>query len=185
MSNLFEATALVVPFENLRMTDVEAVGGSSGRAAVGLIGTNVAGDYQASSFPGKWYAFIATTYDNGQTWTTINATPNDPVQSMTGVWQQGGSHDDRNLLDFNEITVDAKGRPLYGFSDGCVSEGCIAGTAPNDFTAFMRVARQTGGKPIFAAFDPNPAEPVAPKPPCLSGTRSTSESLLTWKAPDS
>ena len=29
MSALFEATALVVPFENLRMTDVEAVGGKN------------------------------------------------------------------------------------------------------------------------------------------------------------
>ena len=29
MSTLFEATALVVPFENLRMTDVEAVGGKN------------------------------------------------------------------------------------------------------------------------------------------------------------
>ena len=29
MSNLFEATALVVPFENLRMTDVEVVGGKN------------------------------------------------------------------------------------------------------------------------------------------------------------
>ncbi|WP_421954908.1 phosphoenolpyruvate synthase [Polaromonas sp.] len=29
MSNLFEATALVVPFENLRMSDVEAVGGKN------------------------------------------------------------------------------------------------------------------------------------------------------------
>ncbi len=29
MSALFDATALVVPFENLRMTDVEAVGGKN------------------------------------------------------------------------------------------------------------------------------------------------------------
>ena len=29
MSTLFEPTALVVPFENLRMTDVEAVGGKN------------------------------------------------------------------------------------------------------------------------------------------------------------
>src|SRR6478609_5654339 len=29
MSTLFEATALVVPFENLRMSDVEAVGGKN------------------------------------------------------------------------------------------------------------------------------------------------------------
>ena len=29
MSKLFEPTALVVPFENLRMTDVESVGGKN------------------------------------------------------------------------------------------------------------------------------------------------------------
>jgi len=162
--------------------EIEAVGGSSGRAAVAFLGTDRPGDYQAIGFPGKWYAFIATTYDGGQTWTTVNATPNDPVQSMTGIWQQGGSHQDRNLLDFTEITVDDKGRVLYGYSDGCVSAGCIAGSAANDFTAFMRVARQSGGKSLFASFDT--AEPVAPKPPCLSGTRDPAASHLTWKAPD-
>ncbi len=162
--------------------EIEAVGGSSGRAAVGFPGTNVAGDYQANSFPGIWYAFIATTYDGGKTWTTVNATPNDPVQSMTGIWQQGGSHQDRNLLDFNEITVDSNGRVLFGYSDGCVTSGCIAGTAANDFTAFMRVARQSGGKSLFASKDT--AEPVAPKPPCLSGTRDATASHLSWKAPD-
>src|SRR6266478_4001229 len=162
--------------------EIEAEGGSSGRAAVGFPGTDVAGDYQAISFPGKWYAFIATTYDGGVTWTTVNATPNDPVQSMTGIWQQGGSHQDRNLLDFNEITIDDKGRVLYGYSDGCVTPGCIAGTAANDFVAFMRVARQSGGKSLFASFDT--AEPAVPKPPCLSGTRDPAASHLTWKVPD-
>src|SRR5207245_3390791 len=121
--------------------EIEAVGGSSGRAAVGFLGTNVAGDYQASSFPGKWYAFIATTYNGGVTWATVNATPNDPVQSMTGVWQQGGSHDDRNLLDFNEITVDDKGHVLYGYSDGCVTEGCYVGTSANDLQGTIGVAQ--------------------------------------------
>jgi len=160
----------------------EAIGGSAGRAACGFLGTDVAGDYQSSGFPGKWYAFVATTYDEGQTWVTVNATPNDPVQSKTGIWQQGGSHDDRNLLDFNEITVDDKGRALYGYSDGCVTPGCIAGTAADDFVAFMRVARQSGGKSLFASFDT--AEPVAPKPPCLFGTRDPAASHLIWKAPD-
>ena len=160
----------------------EAIGGSAGRAACGFLGTDVAGDYQSSGFPGKWYAFVATTYDEGQTWVTVNATPNDPVQSKTGIWQQGGSHDDRNLLDFNEITVDDKGRALYGYSDGCVTPGCIAGTAADDFVAFMRVARQSGGKSLFASFDT--VEPVAPKPPRLSGTRDPVASHLTWQAPD-
>ena len=164
--------------------EIEAVGGSSGRAAVGFLGTDVNGDYQALTFPGKWYAFIATTYDGGVTWTTVNATPNDPVQSMTGIWQQGGGNQDRNLLDFNEITVDDKGRVLYGYSDGCVTVGCIAGVAANDFTANMRVARQSGGKSIYASYDVNVNEPAAPKPACLSGTRDSAASHLTWKIPD-
>ena len=159
--------------------EIEAVGGSSGRAAVGFLGTDLPGDYQALSFQGKWYAFIATTYDQGKTWVTVNSTPNDPVQSMTGVWQQGGGAQDRNLLDFNEITVDGKGRVLFGFSDGCVTEGCIAGTAANDFVAYMRVARQSGGKTLFAANDS--VEPALPKPACLSGTRDQTASFLTWK----
>jgi hypothetical protein len=162
--------------------EIEAVGGSSGRAAVGFLGTDIPGDYQALSFPGKWYAFISTTYDQGKTWVTVNSTPNDPVQSMTGVWQQGGGAQDRNLLDFNEITVDDQGHVLFGFSDGCVTEGCIAGTAANDFVAYMRVARQSGGKGLFAAKDP--VEPALPKASCLSGTRDQTASFLTWKAPD-
>jgi hypothetical protein len=166
--------------------EIEAVGGSSGRAAVGFLGTNVNGDYQANSFPGKWYAFIATTYDGGVTWKTVNATPNDPVQSMTGIWQQGGGEKDRNLLDFNEITIDDKGRVIYGYSDGCVTPECIAGAAPNDFVANLRVARQSGGKTLLASYDGNTdtTTALAPKPPCLSGTRDTSASHLTWKAPD-
>lgn len=166
--------------------EIEAVGGSSGRAAIGFLGANISGDYQAQAYPGKWYAFISSTYDGGKTWTTVNATPNDPVQSETGIWQGGGSNLNRNLLDFNEITVDAKGRVLYGYSDGCVSTGCIGGTGPNDFVAYMRVARQIGGKSLFAAYDPNTDTTTAqrPKPACLSGDRDVSGVHLSWKSPD-
>src|SRR4029077_9990580 len=122
----------------------------------------------------------------GANWTTVNATPNDPVQNMTGIWQQGGGEKDRNLLDFNEITIDNKGRVLYGYSDGCVTPACIAGAAPNDFVANMRVARQSGGKTLLASYDghTDTTTALAPKPPCLSGTRDTSASHLTWKTPD-
>ena len=101
---------------------------------------------------------------------------------MAGIWQQGGGKTQRNLLDFNEITVDDKGRVLYGYSDGCVTAGCIAGTAPNDFVAFMRVARQSGGKGLYSRFDV--AEPAKPKAPCLSGSRDAFGAHLTWKLPD-
>lgn len=161
----------------------EAIAGDAGRAACGFYGTNVAGNYESGTFAGVWYAFIATTYDEGRTWVTVNATPNDPVQRATGIWQQGGDGEngDRNLLDFNEITLDSKGRVLYGYSDGCHSAACIGGT-PGDRGAYMRVARQFGGKTLFASQDI--AEPVAPKPACLSGTRDSTGSSLTWKAPD-
>jgi Bacterial Ig domain/Dockerin type I domain len=183
--------------------ETEAVGGSAGRAACGFLGTNTAdtagSTYENGNFQGVWYAFIATTYDQGRTWVTVNATPNDPVQNHTGIWQQGGSGEngDRNLLDFNEITIDDKGRVLYGYSDGCHTDTCIqgnnlgSGLAPNvdrgpylERGAFMRVARQSGGKPLLSQFDPNPAEPTVPKPPCLSATRDCAASHLSWKAPD-
>jgi hypothetical protein len=169
--------------------ETEAVGGSAGRAACGFIGTNVpdstGATYENGNFTGVWYIFIATTYDEGRTWVTVNATPNDPVQNHTGIWQGGGSGEngDRNLLDFNEITVDDKGRVLYGYSDGCHSLTCIQGdNSANERGGYMRVARQFGGKPLLSQFDVT--EPTVPKPPCLSGTRDAGGVHLSWKAPD-
>ena len=97
------------------------------------------------------------------TWTTVNATPNDPVQSMTGIWQQGGGATDRNLLDFNEMTIDDKGRVLYGYSDGCVTEAASRARRVTTYTAFMRVARQNGGRSLFASNDAN-TDTTAPPP---------------------
>jgi hypothetical protein len=169
----------------------EAVGGSAGRAACGFIGTNVpdsaGATYENGNFNGVWYVYIATTYDEGRTWVTVNATPDDPVQNHTGIWQGGGSGEngDRNLLDFNEVTIDDKGRVLYGYSDGCHSLTCIQGNnSANERGGYMRVARQFGGKPLLSQFDPNPAEPAVPKAACLSGTRNASGVHLSWKIPD-
>jgi hypothetical protein len=169
--------------------ETEAVGGSAGRAACGFIGTNVpdsvGATYENGNFNGVWYIYIATTYDEGRTWVTVNATPNDPVQNHTGIWQGGGSGEngDRNLLDFNEITIDDKGRVLYGYSDGCHSLTCInSDNSAGERGGYMRVARQFGGKPLLSQFDVT--EPTVPKPPCLSGTRDASGVHLTWKAPD-
>ncbi len=164
----------------------EAVGGSEGRAACGFLGTSVSGSFQGAGFTGDWYLFIATTYDEGQTWVTVNATPNDPVQRHAGVCLQGlncgSTTAPRNLLDFNEIAMDDKGRVLFGYDDGCISASCIAGRAGNDNAAAMRVARQIGGRPLLAQFDV--AEPVVPQAPCLSGTRDSGGIHLTWKTPD-
>jgi hypothetical protein len=159
----------------------EAVAGDSDRAAIGFLGTDRPGDFEGASFPGIWYLFIATTYDRGNTWTIVNVTPNDPVQGVGGIWLGGGSNTNRNLLDFNEVTVDDKGRVIFGYSDGCIGP-CVGNPSTNSYTAHMRVARQFGGKGLFASKDT--PEPAAPKPPCLKGTRDSSGSHLFWKVPD-
>ena len=163
----------------------EAVAGDPGRASCGFLGTDKSGNFNSSSFDGRWYLFIATTYDGGSTWTTVNATPNDPVQGAGGICLNGigCTGNNRNLLDFNEVTVDDRGRVLFGYDDGCVSDACISsGGATNDFVGFERVARQTGGKPLYAQYDP--VEPTTPKAPYLDGTRDSSKVDLTWNAPD-
>lgn len=166
--------------ENAAFT--EAWGGSSGRAACGFLGTNVPGNYESLDFTGVWYPFVATTYDGGQTWTTVNTSPDDPAQGYGGIWRHGGGNQNRNLLDFNEITVDDHGYVLYGYDDGCVGP-CVTDPTKNSFTANSRVARQIGGKSLYAQFDP--AEPTAPKRACLSATRDAEASHLEWKIPDS
>jgi PKD repeat protein len=159
---------------------VEAVAGDPSRAAVGFIGTTQIGDHQAPDFNGTWYAFIATTYDGGAHWTTVNATPNHPVQKEACIWNQGGSNQCRNLLDFNEITMDEKGRVLYGYADGCIDD-CEEG-GPNSYSSKATIARQSGGKGLLSQFDPT--EPVAPQAACLSGRRDDLASYLKWITPD-
>lgn len=159
---------------------IEAVAGDPNRAAVGFLGTTQIGDHQAADFNGNWYLYIAHTYDGGLTWTTVNATPNDPVQRSACIWNQGGANQCRNLLDFNEVTSDEKGRVLYSYSDGCVDD-CVAG-GPNSYSSKATIARQSGGKGLLAAFDP--IEPVGPQSACLSGRRDDLASYLSWVAPD-
>ena len=144
-----------------------AVGGDANRAAVFFLGSTTPGANGREtdlSFTGTWFGYIATTYDGGQTWVTVNATPNDPVQRgvicTAGTSCPGAT---RNLLDFNDVTVDAQGRALAAYADGCVSAGCLSGADSNgdgrldgndnDGTDRATIIRQSGGKPLFAAFD--------------------------------
>ena len=158
----------------------ETVAGDPNRAAVGFLGTTQTGDHQAPDFNGTWYAFVATTYDGGAHWTTVNATPNHPVQKEACIWNQGGANQCRNLLDFNEITMDEKGRVLYGYADGCIDD-CEEG-GPNSYSSKATIARQSGGKGLLSQFDP--AEPIAPQAACLSGRRDDLASYLKWITPD-
>ncbi|HEX2643653.1 MAG TPA: hypothetical protein VHU81_11735, partial [Thermoanaerobaculia bacterium] len=122
-------------------------------AAFAFLGTPASGDGTSESptFAGVWHLYIATTYDGGTTWTTIDATPNDPVQRGSICMSGSTCGSTRNLLDFMDIAVDAQGRVLVGYADGCVGSCVTAG--PNSFTSVGNIARQSGGKGLFASFD--------------------------------
>ncbi len=164
----------------------EVVAGDPDRAAFFFIGTTTAGNFQdTANFKGIWHAYVATTYDGGAHYSVVDATPNDPVQ--VGSICIGGTTcgADRNLLDFNDLTIDSQGRVVGAFADGCVVGSCDA-TTPNTSSrsALGTILRQSGGRRMFAAYDP--AEPAAPAAPLVnSALQSSTGTLIAWQAPDS
>ena len=145
------------------------IAGDDNRAAFAFLGTTTAGDYQDSddpddpndsSFKGVWYLYVATTTDGGKSWVTVNVTPNDPVQR--GSICTGGTTcgDDRNLLDFMDLDLDAQGRGVVGYADGCTAD-CVTTENPTADTkgyhdAYATIARQSAGPRLFAQFDAKP-----------------------------
>jgi hypothetical protein len=124
------------------------VAGDDNRAAFAFLGTTTAGDDQSSSFAGVWHLYVAATYDGGVTWSTVDATPTDPVQRGC-IWLGGGSNECRNLLDFMDATIDPTGRILVGYADGCTTT-CVSG-GKNTFSSLATIARQSGGDDLLAA----------------------------------
>ncbi|WP_367318178.1 sialidase family protein [Streptomyces sp. HUAS ZL42] len=126
--------------------------GDDNRAAFAFLGTTTGGNYQdTENFKGVWHLYVATTYDGGQSWVTVDATPTDPVQK--GSICTGGTScgKDRNLLDFNDVTIDARGRVLAAYSDGCTG-ACATGGAQN-YDALASIARQSSGNTLYGAYD--------------------------------
>jgi hypothetical protein len=133
-----------------------AVAGDGDRAAVAFVGTTTKGVapnfYEASNFAGEWHLYIATTYDRGATWTTVDATPNDPVQRGCIWWGNGNCPDtQRNLLDFIDASIDKFGRVVVGYADGCIG-ACVQGGA-NTQEDIGAIARQARGLSLFSAYD--------------------------------
>lgn len=133
------------------------VAGDGDRAAFAYLGTRTAGNFQDAGFAGLWHLYVAHTYDGGKSWITTDATPADPVQAGC-VWLGGGSNPCRNLLDFMDATVDAQGRVLVGYADGCTL-ACATNPSPSDDPAngyhseLATIARQADGRRLFARFD--------------------------------
>ncbi len=136
-----------------------AVAGDGDRAAVAFIGTTTGGrSSETDVFAGVWQLYVASTFDGGKSWKTVNATGTDPVQR--GSVCTGGTTcgSDRNLLDFIDATIDPQGRVLVGYADGCTA-ACVTTTSPAAGSpgyrdAYATIARQSTGLRMFAANDP-------------------------------
>lgn len=174
------------------------VAGDDNRAAFGYLGTTTPGDYQDdNNFKGVWHLYIATTYDAGNTWITIDATPDDPVQ-VGSICINGttcGALDpfnpsSRNLLDFNDFSVDREGRAVLGYADGCIAPACNSATVAKTPPYFdsrankASIARQSGGRRLFAAFDP--LEPSVPAAPLVNSVNRNGVGVvhIDWSEPD-
>jgi hypothetical protein len=154
----------------------EVIAGDDNRAAFAFLGTTTIGDDQTNAFTNMvpkpfWHLYVATTYDGGSTWTTVDATPDKPVQrgcidlQGTTIPPSGRldvcSTSQRNLLDFNDITVDKDGRVLVAYTDGCAAGSlCVTDPTNNHPTAVDMVMRQTSGDGLFG-----PGTPVVPEAP--------------------
>ena len=166
------------------------VAGDDNRAAFGFLGTGAGistngktcDPYGATlNCANIWHLYIATTYDGGANWITIDATPNDPVQTGTVCLQGTTCAGGRNLLDFNDFAIDREGRGLVGYADGCVN--CANSFQGQSSASHGTVTRQSGGRRLFSHFDPvEPAPPAAPQ--LVSALRQSSGAVITWLEPD-
>ena len=169
-----------LPFGIKNIVFPQVVAGDDDRAAFMFIGTPTSGDFQDTvNFKGVWHMYMSTTYDGGQTWTTVNTTPNDPVQ-IGSICAKGPScGSDRNLLDFNDLKMDYEGRIVGAYADGCV--GCTS--AESSRSDLAAIVRQSGGKRLLAQFDPS--EQTAPLAPQVNSVaRNGNVVNLSWSAPD-
>ncbi len=148
-----------------------ATAGDGDRAAFFFLGTATAGSAATGTdltFDGIWHGYIATTYDRGFSWVTVQATV-DPIQRgvvcTNGTTCPSGT---RNLLDFNDLEVDRNGRAVAAAADGCITAECINGvdrkgpagvpdgkvdSYDGDGSRRALILRQSSGKALFSSFD--------------------------------
>ncbi|HUR50646.1 MAG TPA: sialidase family protein [Mycobacteriales bacterium] len=132
-----------------------AVAGDGDRAAVAYLGsTNTGNPAKNKTYRGTWRMYVSYTYDRGRTWKTYDATPGSPVQVGSvctgGTSCVTGPDSDRNLLDFNDMVLDGKGRVVIAFADGCLkAKGCTT----HDRMRKGAILWQQGGKSLLRKFD--------------------------------
>jgi hypothetical protein len=126
---------------------VTTVAGDGDRAAVAYLGSATGGDGSDAAFGGTWRLYVSFTYDRGRHWTTVAATP--PVQAGAICTAGTICGADRNLLDFDDVVIDGRGRVLVAFADGCPGSVCIRATRASKAT----IARQESGRGLLRRHD--------------------------------
>ncbi|MEA3189711.1 MAG: hypothetical protein QOD77_293 [Thermoplasmata archaeon] len=75
-----------------------------------------------------WVSFSLDALSANPTWTHVRVT-DDPVQVGSICISSGDCRDlggsNRNLLDFNDLSLDKDGRVFVAFADGCTSDDCV------------------------------------------------------------
>jgi hypothetical protein len=168
----------------------EVIAGDNGRAAMAFLGSRGIGDDQTNAFRGDWDLYVGITYDGGATWSVVDATPHHPVQrgcvDMQGTAPGSPRKDvckQRNMLDFNDITIDREGRVLVAYTQGC-TKACQTDPSKPSTDSQNMVMRQTGGRGLLAAFDAQLlAQSSASSGGSGSGGSSSSGSLAPPAAP--
>ena len=131
------------------------VAGDRGRAAIAFLGAKAGGDPNSAPDPtapkvkaykGVWDLYVSYTMDGGATWKTYDASPTDPIQRGPVCTRGTTCLAGRNLLDFNDMVLDASGRVMIALADGALSR---TDTYANDL-AKATVVRQVGGPSLYA-----------------------------------
>jgi hypothetical protein len=140
----------------------EMIVGDDNRAAFSFIATPGIGNDQDGPFRGAWHLYISTTYDAGKTWTTVDVTPHTAIHRgcvhMLGLApgsQRTDNCDYRNMLDFNDITLDQYGRVEVSYTADCYG-ACASGAKANPENTSISnvsVAHQVKGRTLYAKYD--------------------------------
>lgn len=161
----------------------EMIAGDDDRAAFAFLGSTTPGAIGDNpNFPATWHMYVAMTFDGGATWTTTKVDPDDPVQRGTicGGGFGGCDNGTRNLLDFNDIQIDKRGRPVVIYADGCTG-ACVTDPNVNTLNNLATIARLKSPKGLFAAFDAERSG--QPDWPLVTAVENGADVDLSWVDP--
>ena len=173
------------PAEIANIAFSTVVAGDPDRAAYIFHGTTELGDSGNANFgTPPWFLYAAFTYDGGKTWTLRDLMPADPTQK--GAICDGGigcpaNPPNRNLLDFMDAVLDAQGRVVVGFADGCVGD-CVGTDGAPSYSRIGGIARQATGLSLFSEFD-GQFKSATLKAPRIYARQGAGSVRLDWHAP--